>query len=78
MKLITWLRLDWSLSNSVLAERTGADVATIRRKRRELCRPPPIDHSAIDWAAVDWSLTDTAISNLLGCTRSTAARNRPK
>lgn len=78
-KLPKNIQLDWTKSNTELAEQQGVDPSTIcrLRKKRGILPACPHNRVTVNWRAQPWETqNDAALAAALGCSRSCVAAKR--
>ena len=77
--IIDWSVVDWSESNTSIAQRIGCHSATVVYWRKiYMDRHIAELDDQIDWRHVDWSMTDGALADDLGVHISTIREVRAR
>ena len=76
-----WETVDWSLSDTEIAQQLGAARGTVykaRKRHEENPTPRPAPASDVDWTQVDWSAPDALLAEQLGRARGTIYNQRQR
>lgn len=73
-KKYDWTQIDWSKSNSKIAEELGVAPSTVRKARRFYAKQTA--YKDIDWEALDWNKDNHTLATETGRVVGTVARKR--